>query len=177
MVTTTRGYLPHMEFDGATYHVVFRAADALPSDRQMEPPSDLGRLEYFDAQLDAGLGRCTLSDPAIANCVHDALHHFNGQRYDLHAWCVMPNHVHVVVKPASGWRLGVVVHSWKSFTANFINALLGRQGMFWAREWFDRAMRDEDHLARTIQYVEANPVKAGFVGLAHDWRWSSAWRG
>lgn len=176
MATRTRGYLPHMEFDGATYHVVFRLADALPPKERMALTPELGRLEYFESLLDAGLGRRALADPDNADCVLDALHHFNGERYRLEAWCIMPNHVHVVLKACAGYSLAGIVHSWKSFTANAINKRLGASGRFWAREWFDRAMRDEDHLASTIQYVEANPVKASLAVQASDWRWSSAWR-
>ena len=73
----------------------------------------------------------------------------------------MPNHVHVVLEPASGHRLGTIVHSWKSFTANKANKLIGRTGAFWHDDYFDRYMRDEDHLISTIGYVEQNPVKAG----------------
>ncbi len=86
----------------------------------------------------------------------------------------MPNHVHVVLEPANGHRLGAILHSWKSFTANRANKLIGRTGAFWRDDYFDRYMRDEDHLGRTIGYVERNPVKAGLVDRDSDWRWSSA---
>ena len=60
------------------------------------------------------------------------------------------------------------------FTGREINRESGKVGPFWARDYFDRFMRDEDHLARTLQYVEANPVKAGLVTEAADWLFSSA---
>lgn len=86
----------------------------------------------------------------------------------------MPNHVHVVVELLQGHRLGSVLHSWKSFTANKANALIGRTGALWHDDFFDRYMRDEDHLERTIGYVEQNPVKANLVDSAEKWPWSSA---
>jgi len=86
----------------------------------------------------------------------------------------MPNHVHVGLEAANGYRLGAILHSWKSFTANKVNALLGRTGAFWHDDYFDRYMRDEDHLIRTVRYVEQNPVKAGLVDTDSDWNWSSS---
>jgi len=85
----------------------------------------------------------------------------------------MPNHVHAVIDGPGDYSLGDIVRSWKSFSARRANAQLRRSGSFWRAAYFDRYMRDEDHLARTIEYVEENPVKAGLVGLATDWAWSS----
>ena len=86
----------------------------------------------------------------------------------------MPNHAHVVVQQVQGWPLAHVVHGWKSFTANQINRTLGRSGRAWLREYYDRFMRDNEHLATTVAYVEANPVDAGLVLRPEDWIWSSA---
>ncbi len=86
----------------------------------------------------------------------------------------MPNHVHVVIELFNGHRLGTILHSWKSFTANKANLLVRRTGAFWHDDYFDRYMRNEDHLMRTIHYVEQNPVKAGLVDAADKWPWGSA---
>ena len=88
----------------------------------------------------------------------------------------MPNHVHVVIETLEGHTLSDVVKSWKSFTSRQANSRLGRTGAFWKPDYFDRYMRNEDHLMRTIEYVENNPVKAGLVNKAVDWPWSSASR-
>ncbi len=88
----------------------------------------------------------------------------------------MPNHVHVVVEPIEGSRLGAIVQAWKSFTAHRANSVLRRTGPFWHKDYFDRFIRDEGHLARTIDYVENNPVKAGLASTANSWQWSSARR-
>ena len=85
----------------------------------------------------------------------------------------MPNHVHAVVQPVAGDSLGGIVQSWKSFTAKAANRLLGREGPFWHKDYFDRYIQDEGHLARTVDYVENNPVKAGLITAAADWPWSS----
>jgi putative transposase len=102
---------------------------------------------------------------------------FDGKRYSLLAWCVMPNHVHVLVETRPDHRMGRIVHSWKSYTGVAANRLLSRTGAFWAREYFDRFMRDEDHVARTAAYIEGNPVKARLCENVSDWRFSSAWCG
>ena len=104
----------------------------------------------------------------MAELVQNAILHFDGERYRILAWCIMPNHVHVVVEPFDGRRLGAILHSWKSFTANKANLLVRRTGTFWHDDYFDRYMRDEDHLMRTTHYVEQNPVKAGLVDTADN---------
>lgn len=73
-----------------------------------------------------------------------------------------------------GHRLDRIIHSWKSFTAHRANRLLSRNGTFWAPEYFDRYMRDEQHLAATLAYIEGNPVKIGLCPEPVDWRYSSA---
>ena len=90
------------------------------------------------------------------------------------AWCLMPNHVHVIIEIVAGHSLTDIVRSWKSFTARKANDQLGRSGPFWHPDYFDRYMRNEAHLAQTVEYVELNPVKAGLVESADDWLWSSA---
>jgi len=124
---------------------------------------------------DAGHGACWLRDPRIAPLVEEALLHFDGQRYRLIAWCVMPNHVHALVETREEWPLTGIVHSWKSFTAHRANSILKRSGDFWLREYFDRFIRDERPFANAVGYIEMNPVQAGLVARAEEWRGSSAW--
>jgi REP element-mobilizing transposase RayT len=126
---------------------------------------------------DAGHGACWLGDSRIATLVQAALFYFDAQRYRLIAWCIMPNHVHVLVETVPGHPLDKIVHSWKSYTAQKANELLARSGPFWAREYYDRYMRDDAHLAQTVAYIEHNPVKAGFVKTAEAWKFSSAFAG
>ena len=183
--------LPHWEAGRATYFVTFRLADSLPQNvlstflferqniiataRQMNrelSPSEGTRLkrlfsEQIERHLDAGTGERLLGKPGAAAIVTDALKHFDGQRYDLLAWCVMPNHVHGMLRPCEGHRLSDILHSWKSFTATRINRLLGRTGRLWQREYYDHLIRDEREFGRIIQYVLQNPAKAGLK----RWPW------
>ncbi|HEY3912465.1 MAG TPA: transposase [Stellaceae bacterium] len=171
----SRGYLPHLDAPELVQHLVFRLADSLPARFKDEiigcPPAT--RAEALDAALDQGLGRRDLAIPEIAALVQRALLRFNGDRYALIAWCVMPNHVHSLIETREGHRLDRIVHSWKSYTAKKANRLLDRAGPFWAPEYFDRYMRDNAHLAATRAYIEANPVKAGLCRDASDWPFSS----
>ena len=185
-----RGYLPHWEMEGAIYSVTFRLGDSLPqellsrleferkdivrtakqlgrdlTDAEKRQLADLrGRL---DEALDAGHGACQLARPEVAEMVYQALHFFDGQRYVLVAACVMPNHVHAVFAPLPGHGLADILHSWKSFTSNQANKLLGTPGPFWEREYFDHLVRNAAELERIVRYVVENPRKAGLK----DWKW------
>ena len=191
VVMRTRGYLPHLEAERAIYFVTFRLADALPREfveqvaaerKALEKAERAGttvatdgaRLSQLRAilrkaqrELDSGLGRCYLRDGRIAKTVADAIRHFEGQRYKILAWCVMPNHVHVVFSPMAGQRLDGILHSWKSYSAQVATRLLGRSGRFWQREYFDHLVRNEASLARIVRYVKENPEKAGL----RNWPW------
>jgi REP element-mobilizing transposase RayT len=180
----SRGYLPHFDCEGVVQSVTFRLADSLPSqvrtglEEQLrgDPKMELERRRQIEAHLDAGHGRCSLGDARIAQVVEDALLHFDGERYSLISWVVMPNHVHVIVAPKPGFSLGTIVHSWKSFTANRTNQILAQTGPFWHKEYFDRYIRDAKHLEVVVHYIHNNPVKAGLVKEPAAWRWSSASR-
>ncbi|HEX9785338.1 MAG TPA: transposase, partial [Opitutaceae bacterium] len=120
--------------------------------------------EKVEKYLDAGHGSCRMKDDRIAGIVARALKHFDGDRYDLLGWCVMPNHVHVVVRPREGHELPDIVHSWKSFSAKEANKVLGRKGEFWQPEYYDHLIRDEKDFARSMEYVLSNPEAAGLKG-------------
>lgn len=170
-----RGYLPHLDAAGAVQHVVFRLCGSLP-------PAALERLRLkaqkfdlaVDQALDDGDGPNWLADPVHADIVAEALKRSDGEQYQLLAWVVMPNHAHVLIRQFEGWPLGVVVKSWKSYSARMINRRLGRTGPFWAADYFDRFMRHETQTLASIDYIERNPVKAGLCAAPEDWPWSSA---
>ena len=187
-------YLPHWTREGAVYAVTFRLGDSLPrpvleswvmerrnivlTAEQMKRPlseDENNRLlelhsERVEDYLDAGHGTCWLRQPAIAQLVVDALRHFDHQRYRLHAWCVMPNHVHVIVEPLTGQELPALLHSWKSFTAKAANGLLKRTGEFWQKEYYDHLIRDAEDYAHAMHYLLNNPGKAGIKNW--PWVWS-----
>jgi REP element-mobilizing transposase RayT len=156
--------LPHWTTADGTYFITFRLADSLP---RSLPASNarVPRWLDMDRMLDRGHGSAILKAPTLASIVSSALRHFDGDRYLLRAWCVMPNHVHVVATiPGKG--TASVVHTWKSFTANQINKVLGRTGPLWQRDYFDYLVRDEVELARVCHYVAMNPS----VARMRDWQ-------
>ncbi len=131
------------------------------------------RRRKLEEYLDRGLGECWLRQPAIAKLTEDALRFFDGQRHQLQAWVVMPNHVHLLVDV---WQtpLAELVKSWKVFVAREANKLLGRSGEFWEREYLDTVIEDEEHRRTAVRYIENNPTKAKLVLDPKDWPWSSA---
>ena len=173
----SRGRLPHWEAGETAQSITFRLADSLPREaieRKMADETSALRRERFEALLDTGHGEGLLARPEVGLIVEKALLHFDAERYVLHAWCVMPNHVHVLATPHEGVSLSRLVHGWKSFTAHAINAALGRSGRLWFEEYFDRAVRDEAHFEAVKAYIEDNPVKAGLCAAPADWPFSSA---
>jgi len=180
-VGKTGRHLPHWRQDGCTYFVTFRLGDSIPADkltqwqaelrewlqRHPEPRSAEQGLEYaelfaerFHRWLDEGQGECWLRQSKISAIVEEALRFFDGQRYWLGHFSVMPNHVHVLVRPLGKNTLSEILHSWKSFTAKQINAVLGREGKVWQDESFDNIVRDEAALDKFSAYVQENPTKA-----------------
>ncbi len=181
----TRGRLPHWEKQGGIYFVTFRLAGSLPKDaieiakaqcrekRGRGGPAKRRARRQIEGYLDRGVGAAHLRDARAAKLVAEALEQFDGVRYELYAWCVMPNHVHVAFRPLGDWRLASIVHSWKSFSGKKLVGLLGSKPPFWQREYFDHVVRDGEELARIVRYIMENPVRAGLK----NWRWVGACRG
>jgi putative DNA methylase len=175
----SRGYLPHFDEPGLVQMVTYRLVDSLPGTALRSIPNALSttaRRERIETLLDSGYGDWRLNDQRIAGMVEQDWLHFDGSRYRLLAWVVMPNHVHVLIETAYEYSLSSILHSWKSYTAKKANLILGRTGAFWQPEYFDRSIRDDRHLAATIEYVENNPVKAGLAEEPENWPFSSAAR-
>ena len=158
--------------------ITFRLADSLPVDvlhRLLQEETDeVNRQHRIEQLLDAGHGSCWLMQIDIADIVENSLLHGDGTRYRLLAWCVMPNHIHVLIETNSAYPLPTVVQGWKSYTARLINQRLGRTGTVWMRDYFDRYIRDDHHLAGVLAYIHNNPVKAGLTAHEKDWQHSSA---
>jgi len=175
----SRGQLPHFDAPGQVQAITFRLADSLPKaywDRleRYAPGSSVRRQNHFQMHLDAGHGSCALRDPSVASLVERTLLFFDGERYCMLAWVVMPNHVHVLAETMQGYTLASIVQSWKSYTAHRANDLLDRSGTFWQKDYYDRYIRDERHLERAVRYVHDNPVLAGLAERPQDWPFSSA---
>ncbi len=184
-------HLPHWTRDGGIYSVTFRLADSLPqpileswkterdsiirvAEKQNRPLSNIeeDRLrklysEKVETFLDAGHGECWLENVEVAGLVQDAMKYFDGERYRLIAWCIMPNHVHAVVQPKPGFELQGIMHSWKSYTATMANRMLERSGEFWQAEYYDHLIRDEEDFKHAVGYVLENPENAGLK----NWKW------
>ncbi len=177
--------LPHSAQAGAISFITWRTADSLPSavlDRLAAERAewlrgrggDVARLtptaafEYkrftrsrWNHALDSGLGACPLRDPACAGVVADALRHFDGDRYILFDFVVMPNHVHVLAAFPDTVAMRRQCESWKHFTAVGLNRRLGRTGRFWQEECFDYLTRSDAQFVKLREYIAMNPVRAG----------------
>jgi REP element-mobilizing transposase RayT len=198
-----RRNLPHWEVAGASYFITFRLAGSLPahvvqewrlererlrSEERVETGEDADMRRRaalmhakFDAQLDAaGDGPTHLRDPGLAQLVIDAVRFYATIRYDLYAYVVMPNHMHLVLRPLpknaseQTWGLDEIMHGIKGFTGKQANELLNQSGPFWQREYYDRLIRDDAEWAWYVEYTLHNPVAAGLCSEPVAWPWSNA---
>ena len=197
----TRNSLPHLKREGASYFVTFRLAGTLPrtelsrlrAEREAIVQQALAakrpltwheQEELFrwyssrvDKYLDAGRGDCWLKRLNIAQLVATVVKFHEGTRFTLHQWCVMPNHVHAVLRPMANWTLSDILKSWKGFTGREVNKILKRTGrIFWQAESFNHMVRDDDDMHRCCHYTIMNPVNAGLCERPEDWKWGSAYR-
>lgn len=202
-------HLPHYQPQGCTFFVTFRLAGSLPlhiiqklkleHEGQLKLISGIEdqkekyrsykeiQLNYFE-KFDSALNRywrnvSWLKQTAVAEKVKEAIHYRDGKEYDLIAYSIMPNHVHMVFglintdkivgrTDCSTYIVTTILKSLKWYTALECNKILNRSGAFWQHESYDHVVRDEDELTRIIEYVLNNPVKAGLVDKWEDWRWS-----
>jgi len=181
----SRGYLPHFDGPQITQFVTFRLYDSIPQIVFRKWREELRSLSKTDSDamlrrrlelyLDQGHGDCHLKDPRVAEVVQQSLLFFDGERYKLSAWVVMPNHVHALLTPLENQLLSRILHSLKSYTSNEANRILGIEGKFWQQESFDRYIRNSRHFATAVRYIENNPVKACLSDRPENWPYSSAW--
>jgi putative DNA methylase len=146
-------------------------------DKWREESDDVEFRKKIEKYLDAGYGHCWLRIPEVAQVVADAIKFFDGKRYNLQAWVIMPNHAHILTVLFKGQHLPDVMHSIKSYSAQAATKLLGRKGQFWQHESFDRYIRKRKHFLSVVKYIEENPVKAGLCSSPGEWRLSSAFKG
>jgi putative transposase len=171
--------LPHLDVIGQPLFVTFRLHGSLPGSR-IFPPDELSTsgkaFVAMDRLLDRGeSGPLHLKREEIASLVVTALleGHIKHNRYGLHAFVVMPNHVHILATPV------VIARRWlgplKGATSYEANKLLGVVRVpFWQDESYDHVVRSGDEFEKIRRYIEENPVKAGLVSDARKFRWSSA---
>jgi REP element-mobilizing transposase RayT len=174
-----RGYLPHRDQPGLTQFVTFHLADGFPEMLRSEwehlskIEDDRKRRAELEAYLDKGRGQCYLRRVDVAGLVESNLCKFCGDRYELRAWVLMPNHVHVLFNVGTV-PMSEIVGAWKKHTGRLANTVLGKQGAFWAEDYFDVFMRDAKHERQTVRYIENNPVKSKLALDPKMWPWSSA---
>ena len=194
-----RGYLPHCDLPGLVQFITIRLADSMPAARQGEWEHLLAienlreRRTKLEEYLDRGVGECWLRDHRIAGLCEEALCFFHLERYELLAWSVMSNHMHVLVH-VWRWPLWKMVQSWKHHVQRKARELAperrlparrdendsgegapcGSPAFRWQREYWDTFMRDEEQEATAVRYTESNPVKAGLCRVAGDWAFGSA---
>lgn len=180
----SRGYLPHIDLPGRSQFVTWRLKDAVPEEVLTKWIDEVALLEeserkkkllsHIETYCDAGHGSCLLTSPRFARIVQESLFFKHGIDYELHAWSVMPNHVHVLITPYNQSSLAKIVGSVKGFTSKRINRLLRQDGQLWQEDYFDRYIRDPDHFSRVRAYIEWNAVKAKIRSDPSLHKWSSA---
>ncbi len=178
------GILPHWDQDGKMQFVTFRLIDSLPQSKIHElkalkeqfltdnpkPWSNHTTMEYYELispfeseLLDRGYGSCILKNKGVRAIVSKAMKYLDGNKYELMAFVIMPNHIHILFQLFEGIELETVMHTIKSFSSHKINKFLTREGKVWMKEYFDRMVRTEKHLINCIRYIISNPepLKAG----------------
>jgi putative DNA methylase len=182
---SSRGYLPHFDGIKIPQFITIHLADSIPQKVIKRWKEELRSLAYeqerillqrrIEKYLDQGYGEALLKHSSIAAMVQNSLLEFDGRRYRLFAWVVMPNHVHSLMTRFANYELKNIFHSLKSYTAHEANKMLHRTGQFWMEDYFDRYMRNREHFQKTVQYIENNPVRARLCEKPGDWPFSSAW--
>jgi REP element-mobilizing transposase RayT len=195
----SRGYLPHVKREGASYFVTFRLAGSLPrevvlrfeqehaealrhvsTNAPKEAVEEIHRelRRKIERYLDQGHGECLLRQPQIADLAAEALLHYEGEQYLLDEWVVMPNHVHVILWPRPNFTLSEILKGRKRHIARQANLILGRTGeTFWQRESYDHWIRNDEEKSRIRRYIRMNAINARLCKTPEEWKWSSAWRG
>jgi REP element-mobilizing transposase RayT len=196
--------LPHIQPEGATLFITMRLYGSLPESalqrlkderderkriiEQSVATDEVKQALLYDEEkrhfgrYDRLLDRVTdgqmwLRDPKVATVVCEAIHYRDGSMYDLEAYCVMPNHAHLVFTPlltpdGGYYALSKIMQGLKGFSAYQANDLLDRKGTFWQHESFDHYVRNPGELSRIVQYVLNNPVNAGLVDSWEEWPWT-----
>ena len=208
----TKGNLPHWYKPGFAHFVTYRLAGSVPNHLIQQWRQDrlaafekLGAegssgdarerlqkrfFQKYDDYLDQSDSIRWLANSEVAEIVRENLYHHHGKKFQLLSWCIMPNHVHVLIQPFEGIQmvevdfsgevadsrspLTGIMHSLKSYTANQANRVLNRSGSFWQTESYDHWVRSVAELERIHAYIQLNPVKAGLCEHPKEWLFSSS---
>lgn len=211
LIPNYRRKLPHWIPESAMFFITFRLANSLPLSiiqelqAERERQKQMIRTKYSGAQqhaelyqldkkyfgqFDAWLDRCIeesprwLAEERIAQIVADEIHRLEGKRYSLIAYCLMPNHAHLVIDTAerriqpahagvtAKYPLTDTMKLLKGRTARFCNQALGRSGAFWQAESYDHVIRNQKEYENIVWYTINNPVKAGLVETWEEWKYT-----
>ena len=174
--------LPHWKMLGGTYFVTFRQADSLSRAMRIHwnqirkawlgchpKPWDKKTVKEYNRQfstrleqmLDAGYGSCILREINARSVLRDTLLYFEGERYYLDSFVIMPNHVHVLLSPITPFHLSTILHSWKSYSSQIICRKFSYQAPFWLNESWDHLVRSKYYFLKYRCYILDNPRKAG----------------
>jgi len=197
--TFYRHRLPHIQLSNARYFINFRLANTIPQDVLKQLTEDRHREEQllqrnfsgpagqnlrddlhkkYLGRYDAWLDRCAhgpdwLKEGPIAEIVVQRIRDFDSVRYHLLSYCIMPNHVHLLIDTTgNSYPLSETLRLIKGNTARECNQILGQSGAFWHPESYDHVVRDDRELERIIRYILANPVKAGLVQEWKAWKFT-----
>ena len=184
-------HLPHWRQEGATYAVTFRQSDSIPQthlqslkrwrsiweQQHPEPRTEIEWKQFAqeitnktERWMDEGYGSCVFRESRFSRMMSDSLLHFQNQRHFTSCFVVMPNHVHVVIRPMSSFELEDCLQRIKQYVSTHVNKDLKQEGTLWEEESYDRIVRDEEHLWKVVQYIGRNPKKAG-IPVAQWLRW------
>ena|GEM_PF-4549371 len=183
------GNLPHFDQGGIFQAITYRLSDSLPQEYLKSLQAELenhdsesmeaDRRKEIEELLDRGHGSCVLKNKEYAEIVEKNWQHFNGVRYKLIAYVIMPNHVHIMINAYPGFELGKIIASWKGYSARRINKLNAGNAGFnnksqiagqtasasgvWQRGYWDRYIRDEKHFYQAIEYIKRNFNSGGVL--------------
>ena len=184
--------LPHIQPLEETFFITYRLVDSIPIAKikefeaiaaQQQRSATTKEEKYneqkrhfglVDDYLDKNLNEpYWLKQDAVASVVADSLHFCNEKFYTLWSYCIMPNHVHLVITTLENAPpLYNILQKHKRHTAVKCNKVLKRTGQFWTHESYDHIVRNNDEFNRIIFYTINNPEKAGFVKEWKEWKWT-----
>jgi putative transposase len=197
-----RRHLPHIQPKGGLFFVTWSLKGSIPkskllaikneyeallnketkTDEERKKAKNLATRNYIkniDDLLKGNIrGPQYMKDDKIAQIVSESLHFWDNKSIELYCYCIMSNHVHSVFRLLEGSetdfekRLDEIMHSIKRFSAREANKILNRQGQFWEEESYDYLIRNSEELARIIDYILDNPIKAGLCKNRNEWKWS-----
>lgn len=174
------GNLPHMHQDGTTQYVTFRLADSLPEikiqelnnliaqfkEANPEPWNHETQIDYWkmigpksERLLHNGHGNCLLRFPEVRKILIDSIAYYDFIRYEVDAYVIMPNHVHMLIRPLGKYKIRNILHGIKGYSGYAINKLTCSHGEFWMRESFDRLVRNKAAYEHYLRYIISNPRK------------------